>query len=72
MSTVYRYREQLNQVTHWLDSSQIYGSDLEEQRRLRSGRGGRLRQEGGGLLPGDRSEPDEACTGECFLAGDSR
>jgi peroxidase len=27
--------EQLNQITHWLDSSNVYGSDEEEARELR-------------------------------------
>jgi len=68
-----RYREQVNQITHWLDSSQVYGSSVREQRNLRTGRGGRLLDAGGSgesLLPGDQGE--ESCTGDCFRAGDSR
>ncbi|MCX6521493.1 MAG: peroxidase [Actinobacteria bacterium] len=41
----------VNEVTHWWDGSQLYGSDLETQRRLRSGVGGRLRLEPDGRLP---------------------
>ena len=42
----------MNQLTHWLDSSQVYGSSLEEQRGLRAGRAGRLTDQVGllGLL----------------------
>ncbi len=29
--------EQVNQITHWLDSSNVYGSDEEEARELRYG-----------------------------------
>jgi len=68
-----RYREQLNQITHWLDSSNIYGSSLEEQRGLRTFRGGRLQTERGPeepLLPRDNGE--NSCTGSCFKAGDCR
>jgi len=70
-----RYREQVNQLTHWLDSSQIYGSTNQEQRSIRTGRGGRL-QTGSGpdngrqILPSDNQE--SSCTGTCFKAGDGR
>lgn len=33
-------RSPLNQASAYLDSSQIYGTDLEEQHRLRAGFGG--------------------------------
>merc|ERR1719264_1774201 len=70
-----RYREQVNQITHWLDASNIYGSDLQEQRSLRSGRGGRLGTVGGPdfnspLLPNDNQNSCEV--GRCFKAGDGR
>ena len=70
-----RYREQVNQITHWLDASNIYGSDLQEQRSLRSGRGGRLGTVGGPdfnspLLPNDNENSCEV--GRCFKAGDGR
>ena len=100
----------MNQLTHWLDTSQVdetivsnqvllhyvlqikkmwstlknlfgynpdhekvYGSNIGEQRSLRTFRGGRLRAEqgpDGALLPSDNG--DESCTGACFKAGDSR
>jgi hypothetical protein len=40
-----------NEVTHWWDASQIYGSDLETAQRLRSFEGGHLRMNRRGLLP---------------------
>jgi hypothetical protein len=49
----------LNEVTHWWDGSQIYGSDASTVRRLRSNPdggpvgGGKLYLEPGGLLPVD-------------------
>ncbi len=41
----------VNEVTHWWDGSQIYGSDQRTQDRLRSGVGGQLRVEQDGTLP---------------------
>ncbi len=40
-----------NDVTHWWDGSQIYGSDAATAARLREGVGGRLKVDGNGLLP---------------------
>ena len=70
-----RYREQINQLTHWLDASQVYGSELREQRGLRTGRGGRLQVEfgpefGSEVLPTDHENSCEV--GFCFKAGDGR
>ena len=63
----------MNQITHWLDSSNVYGSGDSEARRLRTFQGGRLRSErglnGAEMLP-DNGEND--CKGNsrrCFLAG---
>jgi peroxidase len=36
-------REQVNQVTAWIDGSNVYASDRAEAKRLRLLRGGRLR-----------------------------
>jgi hypothetical protein len=39
----------INTVTHWWDGSQIYGSDEERNRKLRSGEGGKMAAEDGRL-----------------------
>ncbi len=41
----------VNEVTHWWDGSQIYGSDQATQDRLRLGRNGHLRLTDHGTLP---------------------
>ena len=41
----------LNAVTHWWDASQLYGSDLPTQHRVRSFEEGKLRVLPNGLLP---------------------
>ena len=41
----------INEVTHWWDGSQIYGSDQETQDRLRSGVDGKLILNDDGTLP---------------------
>ena len=44
----------INEVTHWWDGSQLYGSDLETLARLRSGTDGKMLLDAGGeLLPLD-------------------
>ena len=44
----------VNEVTHWWDGSQIYGSDQETVDRLRTGTDGKLRLDDTGKLPLDR------------------
>ncbi len=44
-------RTHLNEVTHWWDGSQIYGSDLKTQKRLRSMEDGKMRVGENGNLP---------------------
>ena len=44
----------VNEVTHWWDGSQIYGSDQASQDRLRSGTDGKLRLADDHTLPLDR------------------
>lgn len=46
-------RTSINEVTHWWDGSQIYGSDQATQNRLRSMVGGRLTLQEDGRLPLD-------------------
>ena len=60
-----------NQISHWLDGSNIYGSSLEESKKLRTFQDGLLNSQisldGSELLPEGESEE---CTGEkCFKAG---
>ena len=49
----------INEVTHWWDGSQIYGSDQETVDRLRSGTDGKLRLDETGKLPLDRHGIEE-------------
>jgi hypothetical protein len=48
----------INTVTHWWDGSQIYGSDEERCRSLRTGEGGRMIVEDGRLPNEDSEELD--------------
>ncbi|MGG7569520.1 peroxidase family protein [Streptomyces sirii] len=50
----------INENSHWWDASQLYGNDLEMQRRLRSGENGRLRLPHSGSLFPDEPDLDEA------------
>ena len=49
----------INEVTHWWDGSQIYGSDQRTVDRLRSHVDGKLRVEDGGTLPLDHAGIEE-------------
>nr|XP_045598236.1 peroxidase-like [Procambarus clarkii] len=69
------YAEQMNQVTHYLDGSNIYGSSRQEEQTLRLFRGGLLRVQEKDLLPPDfeAMECESARDGiPCFIAGDNR
>ncbi|XP_040572178.1 salivary peroxidase/catechol oxidase [Lepeophtheirus salmonis] len=69
-------REQVNQITAFIDGSQLYGSEKAENIRLRLGKQGRLRvtkyghQELLPLNPEECSDDDEQRY--CFEAGDTR
>ena len=74
-------REQINQVTAYLDGSVIYGSSKEESEELRLFTGGLLRVQrlesqdsSRDLLPADDNTIDCAAEGgsKCFKAGDVR
>lgn len=65
----------MSKVTHFIDASVIYGSDLKTQAEVRSFRGGRLRMLedfGRELLP--LTVDKEACVslekGPCFFTGE--
>ncbi|MEO7422725.1 MAG: peroxidase family protein [Ornithinibacter sp.] len=49
----------INEVTHWWDGSQLYGSDQQTQDHLRSGVHGKLRIADDGRLPTDRKGIEE-------------
>jgi tetratricopeptide (TPR) repeat protein len=49
----------INEVTHWWDGSQIYGSDYETQKRLRSGVDGKMKLATDGRLPVDKKGLEE-------------
>ena len=50
----------INEVTHWWDGSQIYGSNQSTQDRLRSHVGGKMRLQDNGLLPTDSKGVEES------------
>ncbi len=50
----------INEVTHWWDGSQIYGSDQETQDRLRSGKDGKLRLASDQTLPLDNKGVEDS------------
>lgn len=49
----------INEVTHWWDGSQIYGSDQATQDRLRCHAGGKMRLNADGTLPVDAKGVEE-------------
>ena len=71
LSCSFGFGEQMNQITHFLDSSNVYGSDEEDEQRLREFTGGLLRTfqpEDGparSLLP--QEEEGEAEGEECAI-----
>lgn len=69
-------REQMNQITHFLDCSHIYGSTERRARSLRAGSGGLLLVQsfnGRELMPANPNEcSDQSQEKSCFRAGDLR
>ncbi len=68
-------RQQLNEITAWIDASNVYGSDAERADALRRNDGtGRLRMSTGRLLPfNDEGLPNAGGSSDTlFLAGDVR
>ncbi len=68
-------REQLNEITSWIDASNVYGSDEERATALRTNDGtGKLETSDGDLLPFNLDEfPNAGGPGSnLFLAGDVR
>ncbi|XP_054709398.1 uncharacterized protein LOC129219104 [Uloborus diversus] len=71
-------REQINQVTSFLDASVVYGSSVEEANVLRTFQGGQLKMQrtaaGRELLPADVEQAYCKNSGKtrCFQAGDIR
>jgi hypothetical protein len=52
-----------NTETHWWDGSQIYGSDMETQKAIRTFEHGKLKVEANGRLPADPGEQGIDLTG---------
>lgn len=68
-------RQQINEVTSWIDASHVYGSELERAEALRTMDGtGRLKTSPGNLLPFNVDGfPNAGGSGaELFFAGDVR
>ncbi|XP_050543951.1 peroxidase-like [Daktulosphaira vitifoliae] len=69
-------REQMNQITAYLDGSSIYGSSLSSQQTLRTFQSGMMQFQnirGKHLLPANPSEcSDDTGRAACFRAGDAR
>ncbi|XP_070162452.1 salivary peroxidase/catechol oxidase isoform X1 [Polyergus mexicanus] len=67
--------EQMNQVSHFLDGSTIYGSTLMKSRELRTFEGGHLRvnvRNNHEYLPRGDAELASQCGEDCYNSGDDR
>ena len=60
-------------MTHWIDGSNIYGSEEEQINALRLRRGGLLKVSAGNMLPFAEGEAGECMAtlrgARCFMAG---
>ncbi|XP_063439582.1 peroxidasin-like [Mytilus trossulus] len=67
------YRQQLNELTHYIDGSNVYGSNDDELAQLRDGLTGLMKTSTGNKLPLDTSNNSGCVSSQpCFLAGDKR
>lgn len=72
-NTSHVHLRQMNQITHYLDGSNIYGSSEEEAEEVRLFRGGLLKEQGRNLLPPHHEAMECESRDEgmpCFLAGE--
>lgn len=71
-------RQQVNDITAWLDGSMIYGVDAARGAALRTFSGGQLKTSDGGLLPlntagfANANDTHQTPDDQLFLAGDVR
>lgn len=74
-TTLQNPRQQVNEITAWIDASMVYGSDQERADALRTFQDGQLKISAGNLLPfNEEGLPNErsASDANLFLAGDVR
>ncbi|MEI6636669.1 MAG: peroxidase family protein, partial [Planctomycetota bacterium] len=71
-------RQQTNEITAFIDGSQVYGSDATRAAALRAFTGGLMRTSDGGLLPfnttglANANDAHRVADDQLFLAGDTR
>lgn len=64
----------MNQVSHFLDGSTVYGSTTKKSRELRTFEGGRLRvdtRNNHAYLPRENAERTSQCGENCYNSGES-